>query len=48
MSTKVTFQAEASDEQDQKFMRYLENAANGSITVQDLHAFSIEPRSKVE
>jgi hypothetical protein len=28
-------------EEDKKFMRFLESAANGQITVQDLHAFSM-------
>ena len=34
--------------EEEKFLKFIENAANGSITVQDLHAFSIEPRERID
>jgi hypothetical protein len=32
--------------EDDKFLKFLESAANGSINLQDLHTFSIEPRQR--
>jgi hypothetical protein len=33
---------------EDKFLSYLEQIANGQISIQDLHTFSIEPRIKTE
>ena len=36
------------DVSEDKFLSHLEQAANGLISIQDLHSFSVEPRSKTE
>ena len=36
------------DAPEDKFLSYLEQIANGQISIQDINTFNIEPRSKTE
>jgi hypothetical protein len=36
------------DTPEDKFLSYLEQIANGQISIQDINTFNIEPRSKTE
>ena len=52
LETKVSFGLDESSlfeqQPEDKFLAYLEQASNGDISISDLHAFSIEPKSRSE